>query len=273
MAYAQIHVDAIDHFKVGGLSDAAFRLWVTGLCYCQKHLTDGVIDRRALKMLRAKTTAPVVRELVEAGLWHDEGPGYTVHDFAAWNRTRQQIEDQREKWRGKKRGIPPSSPGETSGNLRGVSDFPSTDTIRSDTQRSEKSEKSAPAAPLSQAELHQQTPREALFEHWRQVAEAHGVLEPAARTPKECHQAASLLEVHALDALRPAVTAFWGSPAFDGKRSFGMFHSQAPQLVAHVKAAKPYPFGAPPREVDKAVREAKLEAWTPPAPLRQAVAR
>lgn len=127
-------------------------------------------------------------------------------------------------------------------------------------------------APLSQAELQEQSPREQLFEHWRDVAAAHGVLEPLTRTPKECHQAATLLDVHALDALRGAVTAFWDSASFDGKRSFGMFANQAPQLVAHVKAGKPYPFGAPPRIAEKAAREAKLDAWTPPVP-RQAVAR
>lgn len=271
MAYAQIHVDAIDHFKVGGLSDAAFRLWVTALCYCQKHLTDGAIDRRAVKMLRAKTTPAVVQELVAAELWHETEIGYQVHDFTVWNRTRSEVEAQREKWRGKKARVSGVSKGEAPENLGGVSDLPRTDTIRSDTKRYEETEH-APLARLSRAELQATTPREQLFEHWRDVAEAHGVLETAIRTPKECHQAATLLEVHSLDALRPAITAFWDSASFDGKRSFGMFANQAPQLVAHVKAGKTYPFGAPPRVAEKAAREAKLDAWTPPVP-RQAVAR
>ena len=271
MAYAQIHVDALDHWKVGCLSAEAFRLWVAGLCYCQKHLTDGVIDRRAVRMLRAKSTDGVIRELVEAELWHDTPAGYQVHDFTAWNRSRSEVEAQREKWRGKKRGSTVDSKGEPQGNHGGALKLPRTDTIRDDTKREE--EKSpAPAARLSQAELHEQSPREQLFEHWRDVAAQHGVLEPLTRTPKECHQAATLLDVHALDALRGAVTAFWDSASFDGKRSFGMFANQAPQLVAHVKAGKPYPFGAPPRIAEKAAREAKLDAWTPPVP-RQAVAR
>jgi hypothetical protein len=206
-----------------------------------------------------------------AELWHDTPAGYQVHDFTAWNRSRSEVEAQREKWRGKKRGSTVDSKGEPQGNHRGAKKLPRTDTIRDDTKREE--EKSpAPAARLSQAELHEQSPREQLFEHWRDVAAAHGVLEPLTRTPKECHQAATLLDVHALDALRGAVTAFWDSASFDGKRSFGMFANQAPQLVAHVRAGKPYAFGAAPRVAEKAERAAKLEAWTPPVP-RSAVAR
>jgi hypothetical protein len=255
--------------KVG---DVAGWLWVCGINYCNRHLTDGFIQAEVIpRILVHKRPLDVAAALVASGCWDVVEGGYQVHDFTAWNRSRSEVEAQREKWRGKKRGSTVDSKGEPQGNHRGAKKLPRTDTIRDDTKREE--EKSpAPAARLSQAELHEQSPREQLFEHWRDVAAAHGVLEPLTRTPKECHQAATLLDVHALDALRGAVTAFWDSASFDGKRSFGMFANQAPQLVAHVRAGKPYAFGAAPRVAEKAERAAKLEAWTPPVP-RSAVAR
>lgn len=206
---------------------------------------------------------------------HDDGT-YSVHDF--WDHCPQYVE-RRRKREDERRGTssaarPTDATGKPMASQRLDSGKPLSSTLRAEQCSAEQSraEQHAPAAPLSLTELHATSPREALFEHWRDVAAQHGVLEPLTRTPKECHQAATLLDVHALDALRGAITAFWDSASFDGKRSFGMFANQAPQLVAHVKAGKPYPFGAPPRVAEKAAREAKLDAWTPPAP-RQAVAR
>ena len=206
---------------------------------------------------------------------HDDGT-YAVHDF--WDHCPQYVERRRKREEERRSGVPASRAESTAGkpmaSQRLATGKPMASTLSAEQCSTEQSRAAQPAplAPLSQAELHERSLREQLFEHWRDVAAAHGVLEPLTRTPKECHQAATLLDVHALDALRGAVTAFWDSASFDGKRSFGMFANQAPQLVAHVKAGKPYPFGAPPRIAEKAAREAKLDAWTPPVP-RQAVAR
>ncbi|MCC6672148.1 MAG: DUF5131 family protein [Planctomycetes bacterium] len=48
MAYAQIHTQAPRHPKLLALSDAAWRLWATGLCYVQEHMTDGIIPAKAI---------------------------------------------------------------------------------------------------------------------------------------------------------------------------------------------------------------------------------
>lgn len=206
---------------------------------------------------------------------HDDGT-YAVHDF--WDHCPQYVERRRKREEERRGGAPTPrrtvAAGKPVASQRLDSGEPMSSTLRAEQCSTEQNRAAQPAplAPLSQAELHEQSPREQLFEHWHAVAEQHGVLEPLTRTPKECHQAASLLDVHRLDALRSAVVAFWASPAFDGKRSFGMFANQAPQLVAHVKANKPYPFGAAPRIAEKADRAAKLEAWTPPV-ARTAVAR
>lgn len=66
-----------DHPKVSGLSNAAFRLYVEGLCMCMRRLTDGQVPR---SLLRGK--APAIKALVNAGLWEKTATGYVVHDWA-----------------------------------------------------------------------------------------------------------------------------------------------------------------------------------------------
>jgi hypothetical protein len=67
-----------EHEKVVGLSEAAFRAFVEGLCYCSRNLTDGRIPAAKLKRLTRTRTAG---ELVDAGLWHPNGDGVRVHDY------------------------------------------------------------------------------------------------------------------------------------------------------------------------------------------------
>lgn len=259
MAYAQIDVDALDHWKVGGLSAEAFRTWVAGLCYCQKHLTDGLLDRRAVKMLRAKTTAAVIAELLDAGLWHEGPAGYVVHDFTAWNRTRAEVESRREKWRKKKAGVSRGSKVDSPGE---APETPRTDTLRNATQRSEDETDNPPAAPVSPTDppansdgraVPPPSDTERLLEHWREVGAQHGVLELIASSPKVVHQARELLALHGLDLLRQAIEEFWASPEFVAKRHFGMFHRYAGQLVAHVLAGHLHTFGEKPRAGAKAI--------------------
>jgi hypothetical protein len=92
VAWVRIDENAMEHPKVAGLPDGAFRLWVQGLAHCQKFLTDGAIDRISLRGLRAyspKRTA----ELVAARLWlvaeHD---GIAVHDYLQWNESREHVQ-------------------------------------------------------------------------------------------------------------------------------------------------------------------------------------
>lgn len=95
MAYAQIEVGALRHPKVLTLSDAAFRLWVAGLAYCQEHLTDGRLPAACLVALGVKATPKLVDELVVAALWERTEHDYHVHDYLDWNRSRALVEKDR----------------------------------------------------------------------------------------------------------------------------------------------------------------------------------
>jgi hypothetical protein len=104
MAWVRIHDGAMGNLKVMRLSASAFRLWVRGLCYCQQHLTDGLIPREALKFLDAKRAdvdmlcEPTVEG--KSALWEKiEGFGFKVHDYLDWNDSREVIEEKRDRAR------------------------------------------------------------------------------------------------------------------------------------------------------------------------------
>lgn len=86
MAWVRIDDAVMDHPKVLLLSAEQFRLWIRGLCYCQKHLTDGFIPGVAMKPMFAKTGD--VKRLCAVGLWQAVTEGFQVHDFLDWNDSR-----------------------------------------------------------------------------------------------------------------------------------------------------------------------------------------
>ena len=106
MPWVRIDENAMDHPKIGGLPDGAFRLWVEALSYCQKFLTDGLVNAVALKGLRSYS--PKRRAvLVSVGLWNEApAAAVSVHDFLEWNESRDRVlqartesRDRRRKWR------------------------------------------------------------------------------------------------------------------------------------------------------------------------------
>lgn len=104
MSWVRIHDGAMGNLKIMRLRDSAFRLWIRGLCYCQTHLTDGLIPREALKFLDAKR--PDVDQLAsvlvegKAPLWERvDAFGFKVHDYLDWNDSKETVEDKRNRAR------------------------------------------------------------------------------------------------------------------------------------------------------------------------------
>jgi hypothetical protein len=83
-----------EHPKVIGLTDAAFRAHVVGLCYCGRYLTDGHIPTGALRTIGTRKAA---RELEEAGVWKRTDHGWVVRDFLDYNPSKEEVETQRER--------------------------------------------------------------------------------------------------------------------------------------------------------------------------------
>ncbi len=70
---------AFDHPKLAGLSDAGVALWVKGLAYSDRFLSDGFVPAAATKVLTKKRSS--ITELVDRGLWKPTTTGYQIHDY------------------------------------------------------------------------------------------------------------------------------------------------------------------------------------------------
>lgn len=111
--------------KVDRLSDKAKLLYVAGLCYCGRNLTDGVLTTgKAVKIVLAEVGAKPrhVTELHEAGLWDRMVDGWLVHDYLDYNPSREKVLEERRKARDRmaqRRGSSERS-GEHTGERSGV---------------------------------------------------------------------------------------------------------------------------------------------------------
>jgi hypothetical protein len=99
------------HRKVALLSDRAFRLYVSALCWCSENLTEGVIAERELPFVaRLRGVKKAATELEAAGLWDRAEDGWRVHDYLEYNPDRARVKADRESnaarqkaWRDRKR--------------------------------------------------------------------------------------------------------------------------------------------------------------------------
>jgi hypothetical protein len=107
--------------KVWNLSDAAFRLYVSGNCYAVKKLSDGWVpaSRIATLVPNLRHTKETIAELIAARLWHETSKidlcsrclivrdekrvtsplprgGYMIHDFLHYNPPRWRVVAERE---------------------------------------------------------------------------------------------------------------------------------------------------------------------------------
>lgn len=100
MAYLNSDDGFPDHPKIDALSDAAYRLHDAGRHYAAKHTSDGAIPGNRVPRLSRAYRPSVLRELLEAHVWHKGGEGcgtttcikgeegdYVVHDYLQWNKS------------------------------------------------------------------------------------------------------------------------------------------------------------------------------------------
>lgn len=94
------------HPKVRPLSDGAFRLHTSAICHSSEWLLNGIIPADDVPDLMPKYRPAYLAALIARGLWRDLGDGtYEIHDYLDWNRSREQVESERERKRkGGKKG-------------------------------------------------------------------------------------------------------------------------------------------------------------------------
>lgn len=92
-----------DHFdenkKVELIGEPAAWLYVVGLCYCSRNLTDGMIPKSKVPKMVTGRVNHRVKVLLEREMWIDRGDEYEVKDYLLHQRSRAQIEEERRKAR------------------------------------------------------------------------------------------------------------------------------------------------------------------------------
>lgn len=80
-----------DHPKVMALDEKllpAMGLWVLCGVYCSKHLTDGFVPRKVVRMYGGERLA---KDLEAAGLFKPASGGWVLHDYLDWNPSKEQV--------------------------------------------------------------------------------------------------------------------------------------------------------------------------------------
>lgn len=91
--------DCMDtHPKVETLSDRAYRLHMAGLHHCARNLTDGFVSEVTVRGIKARLRAQQKHfdELMDAGCWAPYRGGYVIENYLDWNRSKAEVERQRE---------------------------------------------------------------------------------------------------------------------------------------------------------------------------------
>ena len=79
--------------KIVGLSDHSFRLYIAGLCYSGKYLTDGFIPEAIVTQFGDPT------ELLEKGLWEETFDGIQIGNYTEYQTPKAEVEKKREQSR------------------------------------------------------------------------------------------------------------------------------------------------------------------------------
>ena len=95
-----------EHPKMIQVGPVGMALFVAGLAYCNRNLTDGFIPERRLRALlqwddeslaRRSTPVQIANRLVSAGLWERVEGGYKVHDYLDYQPSRASVRAERER--------------------------------------------------------------------------------------------------------------------------------------------------------------------------------
>lgn len=93
MTWIKLDDTIIDNPKVIGLSGDAFKMYIAGLCYSSRFLTDGYLNPLIVKKIGSKKCA---KELVSSGLWIEKDEGFQVHDYLKHQSSKAQVEREKE---------------------------------------------------------------------------------------------------------------------------------------------------------------------------------
>lgn len=131
-AWVKIDDQFSDHPKVIEAGPLAECLFVRGLTYAARYLTDGFVPASHLRRMGDMDAIEEAGQLVAVGLWHEAGGGYQIHDYLDYNPSAEKVKAEREAARdrmGKARSSKPKANNqprseEVRANFAGSSDNP-----------------------------------------------------------------------------------------------------------------------------------------------------
>lgn len=119
VSWAKLDDNLPNNPKIVGLTPTARWLFICGICYSARNLTDGALTGRTVKVLLAEASASKkhVEELFAAGLWDRAGDGFLIHDYLEYNPRKDEVLEERAKAKERMRRL--RSSGERSGEQTG----------------------------------------------------------------------------------------------------------------------------------------------------------
>lgn len=112
MPWVKLTDDWYDDADIAAVGPLGLAMWVTGLTWCARNLTDGHIPRRQARRLidlqgiavdgEPALADDVASQLVEVGLWSQTNTGYLVRNYHRYQPTRQKVLTDRAKDRKRK---------------------------------------------------------------------------------------------------------------------------------------------------------------------------
>jgi hypothetical protein len=99
MGWVRLDDNFADHPKVIALSDKAFRLFITGLCYSNRQLTDGVIPYQIVTAWVGDDPMKPSDELEDQNLWERVDKGFAIRSYTEYQPTREKVNKKRDEAR------------------------------------------------------------------------------------------------------------------------------------------------------------------------------
>jgi hypothetical protein len=97
MTWIKLDAGFPDHPKVALAGWKAAWLYVCGLTYCSRYLTDGLIPKAQVKRLTDMPRAvDEAQRLIDVGLWLEHDNHYEVHDYTTWQTPASKVEADKE---------------------------------------------------------------------------------------------------------------------------------------------------------------------------------
>jgi hypothetical protein len=95
MGWVRLDDNFADHPKIIALSDKAFRLYIMGLCYANRHLTDGLITYQIVSAWVGDDPFKPSDELEDQNLWERRDKGFMIRSYTEYQPTREKVNKKR----------------------------------------------------------------------------------------------------------------------------------------------------------------------------------